>query len=119
VAAANARRLGLAVELFSGAGLPPLAAGADLIVANLPYVAEHEWDGLAPEIRLYEPRGALVAGPDGLLAIRGLVAGAPAGARLALEHAPHQAEAVRSLLVGARSHLDLAGRERVTGGAVP
>jgi release factor glutamine methyltransferase len=118
VAAANARRLGLAVELAPGAGLPPRAAGADLVVANLPYVAEHEWDGLAPEIRLHEPRDALVAGPDGLRAIRELVSGAPSGTRLALEHAPHQAEAVRSLLLAARSHRDLAGRERVTAGAV-
>jgi release factor glutamine methyltransferase len=118
VAAANAHRLGLAVELSPGAGLPARAAGADLIVANLPYVAEDEWEGLAPEIRLHEPRDALVAGPDGLRAIRDLVAGAPSGVRLALEHAPHQAEAVRSLLVGARSHHDLAGRDRVTVGAV-
>jgi release factor glutamine methyltransferase len=74
---------------------------------------------LAPEIREYEPRAALVAGEDGLDAIRALVASAPAGARLALEHAPAQAAAVRSLLADARTLKDLAGRERVTLGAVP
>ena len=119
VAAGNARHLGLAVELVVHRGLPPHAAGADLIVANLPYVAELEWEGLAPEITLYEPREALVAGADGLEAIRELVGAAPSGARVAVEHAPHQAEAVRSLLAAARSHRDLAGRERVTAGAVP
>ena len=52
--------------------------------------------GLAPEIRAYEPREALVAGADGLDAIRALVDEAPRGAALALEHAPDQAEAVRA-----------------------
>ena len=34
-------------------------ASYDLVVANLPYVREDEWAGLAPEIREYEPREAL------------------------------------------------------------
>jgi methylase of polypeptide subunit release factors len=61
----------------------------------------------------------LLAGADGLDAVRELVAQAPAGTRLALEHAPGQAAAVRQLLDGARTVRDLAGRERVTTGAVP
>ena len=72
----------------------------DLVLANLPYVAEGEWDSLAPEIRLFEPREALVSGADGLDAIRSLVEQGPAGAAVALEHAPHQASAVRDLLDG-------------------
>jgi release factor glutamine methyltransferase len=94
-------------------GLPP--GEYDLVVANLPYVREDEWDGLAPEIRLYEPREALVAGVDGLDAIRSLVAQA-AGAQLALEHAPGQAEAVRAMLREPRTLPDLAGLPRVTVG---
>jgi release factor glutamine methyltransferase len=117
VARANAERLGLAVELSVADGLPPGAY--DLVVANLPYVREDEWDGLEPEIRLYEPREALVSGADGLDAIRALVAGAPAGTRVALEHAPAQAPAVRGLLGGAATRTDLAGRDRVTTGVVP
>ncbi len=117
VARANAERLGLDVAFGVARGLP---AGAwDLVVANLPYVCEDEWDGLAPEIRLYEPREALVSGPDGLDAIRELVAGAPAGTRVALEHAPRQAAAVRALLAGASTLRDLGGHERITLGAVP
>jgi release factor glutamine methyltransferase len=88
----------------------------DLVVANLPYVAEGEWDGLAPEIRLFEPREALVSGVDGLDAIRALVSEAPPGAALALEHAPRQAAEVRALLHEARTLQDLAGRDRVTTG---
>jgi release factor glutamine methyltransferase len=91
----------------------------DLAVANLPYVAEGEWSGLAPDIRGFEPREALVAGADGLEAIRELMSGAPSGAALALEHAPHQGAAVRGLLADARTLRDLSGRDRVTTGLVP
>ncbi len=98
---------------------PGLPAGRfDLVLANLPYVREDEWDGLAPEIRRYEPREALVSGPDGLDAIRQLCAAA-AGTRLALEHAPRQAAEVRALLRDAETLRDLAGRERVTVGSAP
>jgi methylase of polypeptide subunit release factors len=60
-----------------------------------------------------------VSGPDGLDAIRDLVAGALVGTRLALEHAPAQAEAVAELLDEPRTVRDLAGHERVTAGRVP
>jgi release factor glutamine methyltransferase len=116
LALANASRLGLPLRVTAERDLP--AGTYDLVLANLPYVREDEWPGLAPEIREYEPRAALVAGEDGLDAIRALVASAPAGARLALEHAPAQAAAVRSLLADARTLNDLAGRERVTIGDV-
>jgi release factor glutamine methyltransferase len=112
VARRNAERLGLAVEVFAGAGLP--VGEYDLVVANLPYVREDEWDELAPEIHDYEPREALVAGPDGLDEIRGLVESVPAGTLLALEHAPSQAQSVREMLADASTRVDLAGRERVT-----
>ena len=51
-------------------------------------------------------------------AVEGLVAGAPPGTALALEHAPAQARAVRDRLRDAVTHPDLAGRERVTAGRV-
>ena len=114
VARANAERLGLDVPISVADGLPP--GDYDLVVANLPYVREDEWDALEPEIRLYEPREALVSGADGLDAIRALVAQAPGGTLLALEHAPSQGESVRGLLEGSRTIRDLGGRERVTVG---
>jgi release factor glutamine methyltransferase len=117
MARANAARLGLPLELSVESGLPP--GDFDLVVANLPYVREDEWDGLAPEIRKFEPREALVSGADGLDAIRALVDGAPRGTRLALEHAPGQAADVRALLRESETHEDLAGRERVTVGRAP
>jgi release factor glutamine methyltransferase len=112
----NAARLGVALDLRVEVGLPP--GRYDLVVANLPYVREDEWPGLQPEIRRYEPREALVSGADGLDAIRSLVQDAPPGTRLALEHAPGQAAAVRALLADAETRCDLAGRERVTVGTV-
>jgi release factor glutamine methyltransferase len=115
VARANAARLGLPLEPAVLNGLPP--GDYDLVLANLPYVREDEWPLLEPEITRYEPREALVSGADGLDAIRALVAEAPSGTRLALEHAPDQAAEVRGLLRDAETLRDLAGRERVTVGS--
>jgi release factor glutamine methyltransferase len=118
VARANAERLGLHVPIEIANGLPP--GDYDLVVANLPYVREDEWDGLAPEIREYEPREALVSGEDGLDAIRSLVLQAGSGTLLAVEHAPAQAGAVRKLLRDdVRTVQDLGGRDRVTIGSAP
>lgn len=115
VARANAAGLGLAAEISVESSLP--AGTYDLVLANLPYVAEGEWPGLAPEIVRYEPRSALIAGPDGLEAIEALVHQAAPGTALALEHAPWQAARVRSLMADARTLRDLGGRERVTLGS--
>jgi release factor glutamine methyltransferase len=87
--AENALRHGVAdrVCCLQGNLLDPLPGPVDLIVANLPYVATEEWDGLQPEIRLYEPRAALDGGPHGLSLIARLLATAgryvrPSGALL-------------------------------------
>ncbi len=117
VARANATRLGLPLTVVVWAGLPD--GDYELVLANLPYVREDEWAGLAPEIVRFEPRDALVSGPDGLDAIRALVRESPAGTHMALEHAPGQAAAVRALLHAPATYPDLAGRERVTAGTVP
>jgi release factor glutamine methyltransferase len=117
VARANAAALGLDVTVEVANGLP--AGDYDLVVANLPYVRDDEWDGLEPEIREHEPRIALVSGDDGLDAIRSLVVQAEPRTLLALEHAPDQAAAVRELLRDARTVQDLGRRDRVTVGVAP
>lgn len=114
VARANAERLGLDVELSRHDGLPP--GRYHLVAANLPYIADHEWARLAPEVREHEPREALYAGPDGLGAIRAFVATVPPGTWLALEHGFDQGAAVRALMIDPRTHRDLAGHERATVG---
>ena len=99
-----------------------LAGRFDLIVSNPPYIAEHEWAGLEPAVRDFDPYTALVAGPSGLEAIAAILAGAGSwlGGRgsVVLEIAPHQAIgalelAGRAGFAGARVDDDLAGRARV------
>jgi release factor glutamine methyltransferase len=55
----NAERLQLDVEVREG-GFDVAAEGWDLVVSNPPYVTPDEWETLQPEIREWEPRGALV-----------------------------------------------------------
>lgn len=121
-AGANAAALGLAdrVEVALGSYLAERGP-FDLVLANLPYVSEAEWESLAPEIRSYEPREALVAGPTGLEAIESLLdqvaRGRPPGA-IALEVGAGQADACAALLGaagfgGIERRRDLAGIERL------
>jgi release factor glutamine methyltransferase len=123
VARANADRLGLADRIeFHNAMLPLDPPRLDLIVANLPYVAESEWGGLEPEVTEWEPREALLGGPDGLDTIRAAVPAAAAAAPvLALEVGADQAPAVGELLFEAgfaavETRPDLAGIPRVVWG---
>jgi release factor glutamine methyltransferase len=93
-----------------------------LIVANPPYLAEHELSGLAPVVRDYDPVGALVAGPNGLEAIEEIVVGAPSWlcrhGTVVVELASPQATAATELarktgFVTASVEDDLTGRPRV------
>ncbi|MGD9736947.1 MAG: peptide chain release factor N(5)-glutamine methyltransferase [Solirubrobacterales bacterium] len=75
VARANAERLGLAERVrFLPGTLPAGEREFDLVLANLPYVAERDWPTLQPEVTQWEPREALLAGPDGLDAYRAFFA---------------------------------------------
>jgi release factor glutamine methyltransferase len=121
VARANAERLGLGQRVSFELGMLVAHGGFDLLLANLPYVAEDDWRRLQPEIRDWEPREALLAGADGLSAIRELLA--VLGERLvadtvALEIGAGHAPAVAELLAKAgyprtETRPDLAGIERV------
>ena len=57
----------------SRARCPRAGETFDLVLANLPYVAERDWPSLQPEVTKWEPREALLAGPDGLDAYRALI----------------------------------------------
>lgn len=80
VARLNAARHGVAERMFFYHGdlLEPLAGRlpggrADLIAANLPYIAREDLPGLPREVRLFEPSLALDGGAGGLELYRRLV----------------------------------------------
>jgi release factor glutamine methyltransferase len=125
VARQNARALGLEIDLRLGHWFEPVAKDRfDVVVANPPYVASGD-----PHLEAlrHEPQAALVAGADGLDAVRDIVARAAehlhAGGVLLLEHGYDQSDRVQALLTKAgfgavRSWRDLAGIARVSGGEV-
>jgi release factor glutamine methyltransferase len=130
VARANAVRLGLANRAKFDV-VAPFGRHAsesrqpdgfyDLVLANLPYVADADWPTLAPEIREYEPREALLGGRDGLDPIRALLAAPPDCAAIALEVGEGQAPEVEGLVRGSgfgtvERRRDLAGIERAVVG---
>lgn len=135
VARANAERLGLIDRVALVEGTLPDSGEFDLVLANLPYVSEAEWGGLEPEVTEWEPREALLAGPDGLDAIRALLSlltscfvvpmgdktRSQRGVTLGLEVGEGQAGAVGEMLREAgfsqiEVRKDLAGIERVVVG---
>ncbi|WP_298602103.1 peptide chain release factor N(5)-glutamine methyltransferase [uncultured Limnohabitans sp.] len=122
VASANAQRLNLPVQFVHSHWMDAVAGPFELIVSNPPYVAEHD-----PHLAAltHEPLQALTSGVDGLDDIRQIIAQAPSrlapGGWLLLEHGWDQAQAVQQLLREAgfglvRSHQDLSGVDRCTGG---
>ncbi|WPL16704.1 Release factor glutamine methyltransferase [Thiorhodovibrio winogradskyi] len=124
MAATNRERLKAAhVQLIQADWLSPIAAQRlDLILANPPYVAARDPHLSRGDLR-FEPPGALIAGADGLAAIRRIAAELPShltpAGQVALEHGWDQGAAVRALLRQAgltmiETHRDLAGQERFT-----
>jgi release factor glutamine methyltransferase len=129
VARANLAGLGRAatrVRLAAGewfAALPDdLRGRVDVLVTNPPYVAEHEVPDLPDDVRDWEPRQALVAGPTGLEDIERIVAEGPAWlarpGSLLIELAPHQAAPAAKLARAAgfpsvTTWPDLTGRDRI------
>lgn len=123
----NAGAVGVAdrLELRQGDLWACLAGGEqfDVVVSNPPYVDEADAPGLAPEVREWEPAGALFAGDGGRAVLARIVAGAPAhlrpGGLLALEVGLGQAEGVAAEIeaTGAfeapRIVQDLTGRPRI------
>lgn len=95
----------------------------DVIVSNPPYIAEDEWATLQPEVRLFEPRAALVAGPQGTELHERLLRESSRyllpGGELIMEIGAGQALAIRRIVDQIpgyrfrRSIYDAAGLERV------
>ena len=106
VARANAARHELAsrIEFYETdllSGLP--AASFDIVVSNPPYVGESEEDSVQLEVRKFEPRNAVFAGPTGVEVIERMIPQARAalapGGWLVFEISGTIADRVRSLLL--------------------
>ena len=121
----NAEALGLTarVRLLASDWYASFEPGSrfDLIVANPPYLSDEETAATAPEVRDHEPRVALSSGPDGLEALRRILAGAAGhlaeGGMLAVETGIAQHDALRALagssgLGRVESMRDLTDRDR-------
>jgi release factor glutamine methyltransferase len=104
VAAANAARhqLESRIQFHQGDLLAGLSGAFDFIISNPPYVGEFEEDQVQLEVRKFEPRSAVFAGPTGVEIIAGLVPQARAalkpGGWLVFEISATIAEATKSLL---------------------
>ncbi|WP_313135855.1 peptide chain release factor N(5)-glutamine methyltransferase [Paracoccus jeotgali] len=121
VARGNAARLGVTADFTRADWVDGVTGRFDLIVSNPPYIALSEMAALSPEVREFEPHGALTDFGDGLSAYRRIAAGAaahltPNGAVL-VEIGWQQGQAVAQLFAEAGASVrvlpDLDGRDRV------
>jgi release factor glutamine methyltransferase len=122
---AHALGFGEVLDLRQGSLFDPLIPGErfDVIVSNPPYVPGSEEESLEPEVRDWEPKSALFAGPDGLDVILPLVRSATSflapGGLFATEIGDGQGTRVAQAMeetggfLNVRVLPDLAGRERV------
>jgi release factor glutamine methyltransferase len=100
-----------------------LMGGVDVILSNPPYISEAEWSELQPEVRLFEPRLALVGGPTGIEFHERLLGESPEflipGGWLLMEVGQGQAAVVREMVGAVEGYgsaeviEDAAGIERV------
>jgi release factor glutamine methyltransferase len=105
-------------DLYEG-----VEAAFDIVCSNPPYISEAEYATLAREVTLYEPRQALVAGPDGTEFHRRIAEGAreklKPGGWLLMEMGAEQRAALTAILEETkifediRFRADYAGLDRV------
>jgi release factor glutamine methyltransferase len=104
VAGENARRHDSRgqITLLNSDLLAALPEPVDIIAANLPYITSEEYPNLMADVRDYEPRLALEAGPEGLDLIERLLDQVPGhlypGGVLFLEIGANQGAAVLELV---------------------
>ena len=127
VARRNADSNSVAIEFLQGSLCEPVAGRHfDLIVSNPPYIPSRDMDILEPEVRDFDPRGALDGGADGLDIYRALIPSAysclHAGGWLLVEVGAGQDQDVIQLFSDASGYaepitaIDPGGIIRVVGG---
>ncbi len=132
-AAENIRRYNLedSVRLLCGNLYEPLIEELDgpcfdLIVSNPPYISDAEYEKLAPNVKNYEPKQALLGGPDGLEFYRRILEQAgrflKPDSAVMLEIGCEQGPAVKQMLeqsglfASVEIHKDLAQKDRIAVG---
>lgn len=106
IARANAARLQMEerVCFHQGDLLQGLSGKFDVVVSNPPYVGESEQDQVQLEVRKFEPRNAVFAGPTGIEVIERLVPQARSALRpggwLVIEISGTITDRVRALMTG-------------------
>ena len=130
VAEQNAKRLGVSerCQFMLSDWFSAIQGVFDLIVSNPPYISRTDWEGLAKEVKDYDPLIALSPGEDALDSYREISSNAmrhltPDG-RLLLEIGHTQGIAVSNLLEQAgykniAVHLDLEKRDRIVSCSAP
>jgi release factor glutamine methyltransferase len=115
VAHKNAQRHGVLdrVDILSGNLLEPLAEfpatrareSLHYLVSNPPYIPDHEWESVAPNVKNFEPESALRGGADGLDFVGPLIEQGPAyvrpGGLILIEVADSTAGAALALMKAA------------------
>lgn len=106
IAIENINSNAVEVELLEGDLLLPFKdRSSDFIVCNPPYISEKEFSSLDVEVRVHEPRQALVSGESGLEFYERLARELPShlnhGSKVWFEIGTNQGEAVQKLFQGA------------------
>ena len=113
------------VEVLRGDLWKPVQGRFDVIVSNPPYIESDTIPELMPEVRKFEPMGALDGGEDGLEFYRKIITDAPnhlnPGGILCFEIGYNQGESVSSLMrergfAQVEIKKDIAGNDRVVAG---
>jgi release factor glutamine methyltransferase len=110
------------VEFVRSDWFSQLRGSWDLIISNPPYLTEDEWLSAAPEIKMFEPKIALLGGgPDGTLCAKKILSAAqeflnPSGL-LAIEIGIHQGQVLANFstkhgLQNISLQKDWSGRDR-------
>lgn len=111
----------LSSDLYRELG-PDFIGVFDMIVANPPYVTRSEYESLEMDVKVHEPRRALLGGEQGFDVIHPLISGAKAylrpGGWLLLEIGHHQGKDVEQILksngyTNIELRKDYAGHDRM------
>ncbi len=122
IAAGNAKKNGVSIELYQSDLFSKITGTYDIIVSNPPYIPTRDIDELMPEVREHEPILALDGSEDGLIFYRRISTGARSflnkGGFLFYEIGYNQGEAVKQILLqegftDVMIKKDLSGLDRV------